>query len=233
MRKLAELNRGRKKPPKMVAIRSDHYSNLVGSVDLFTYFEGEHYKVEWNFKEKLKYNGKIRERWRYDQRTKEKETFSDLKLAISKFTEIFRILRDKEDKVKQERYEERLREDEEQKVSRIVELKDMNLRVLNSIKDFIESRCCLNCGRDKIVLKIDEDTGEFYGICLTCNYKNTLPNLLLKEKELLTAMEERRKLKEAGMKKCPFCKELIEIDAIKCNKCSAELNHKKNFKNLI
>jgi len=122
VRKLAELNRGMKKPPKMVAIRSDHYSNLIGSVDLFTYFEGEHYKVEWNFKEKLKYNGKIRERWRYDQRTKEKETFSDLKLVISKFTEIFRILRDKEDKVKQERYEERLREDEEQKVSRIIEI---------------------------------------------------------------------------------------------------------------
>lgn len=225
--KLAELNSDKEKPPKMVAIRSDHYSNLVGSVDLITYFEGKHYKVEWNFKEKFKeqskYDGKIREIWRYDPINKEKETFSNLKLAVSKFTEIFRILRDKAEQIEQKRCEERLREDEEQKVSRIIELKDMNLRVLNAIRDYIESILCLNCRRPNVRYKIDEDTGEFYGICLTCNYKNTLPNLLLKEKELRTAMEARIRLKEAGMKKCPFCGEIIEIDTIKCNKCSSEL----------
>ena len=184
---LEELKKGRDKPPKMVAVRSDHYNNLVGSVDLFTYFKKEQYKVEWCYKEKVKvkskYNGKIREF-----------------------------------------YKQRVRKDKEQKLSRMVEIKDMNLRVLHCIKDFMQSSCCLNCGRDKIIFKIDEDTGEFTGYCQTCSYRNTLPNLLLKEKELLTNYEQRIQLKEAGMKKCPFCGEIVKIDSIKCNYCNGDLN---------
>lgn len=54
MGKLSELKRDMEKPPKIVTIPSDHYSNLVRSVDIITYFEGKHYKVEWNIKEKFK-----------------------------------------------------------------------------------------------------------------------------------------------------------------------------------
>jgi len=225
---LEELKKGRDKPPKMVAVRSDHYNNLVGSVDLFTYFKKEQYKVEWCYKEKVKvkskYNGKIREFWRSDEKTREIELFSDSKKAVSQFKEIFEILRDKEEKVKRDIYKQRVRKDKEQKLSRMVEIKDMNLRVLHCIKDFMQSSCCLNCGRDKIIFKIDEDTGEFTGYCQTCSYRNTLPNLLLKEKELLTNYEQRIQLKEAGMKKCPFCGEIVKIDSIKCNYCNGDLN---------
>ena len=150
---MEEIKKDSNNPPKMVAVRSDYYNNLVGSVDLFTYIKKGQYKVEWCYKEKIKVksknNGKIRELWRFDEKTREIELFSDPKKAVSKFKEIFEILMNKEEKIKRYLYEKRLQKDKEQKLSRMVELKDMNLRVLKCIKDFMQSSCCLNCAEIK------------------------------------------------------------------------------------
>ena len=92
-------------------------------------------------------------------------------------------------------------------------------------KGFYAIKLLFKLRRDKIIFKIDEDTGEFTGYCQTCSYRNTLPNLLLKEKELLTNYEQGIQLKEVGLKKCPFCGEIVEISSLKCIYCNTELSY--------
>ena len=88
---MIETNKNRKQIPKMVALRSDHYSNLVGSVDLFTYVKKKQYKVEWNYRKKIRVNsksgGKIRERWINEKNSKEKESMF-ARLVMVFFTKI-------------------------------------------------------------------------------------------------------------------------------------------------
>ena len=125
--------------------------------------------------------------------------------------------------IKQKQYEEKLEEEKKLKISRMVEIENLNLSVISALKDYITTRLCIKCHRDKLIFKINSKTGEVYGECLTCGTKNTLSDLLLLEKKLIENYEARRKLKEANMIKCPYCAELIDKKSEKCNKCGAKI----------
>lgn len=201
------------------------FQNIAGMVKILRSLNNDIFKVNWKYKKPIHKEIKIRnvkktiKMWSFHGQKTNTEFFSNLKDATNKFNEIQEDLLDKELLIKEEQYEIRLEEEKKLKVSKLVKMENMNLRLINYLHEFIGSKYCFKCGRTRMRLKIDPDTGDVFGHCCTCNEMITLGDILLNEKRIFQMHEEKKKLQDADMMKCPSCKELININAEKCDYC--------------
>lgn len=202
------------------------FQNIAGRVKILRSLNNDIFKVNWAYKKpinkeyKIRNVKKTRKIWSFHGQNTNTKFFSNLEDAKNKFNEIYEDLLDKELLIKEKQYEMRLEEEKKLKVSRLIKMENMNLRLINYLHKFMGDRYCIKCGRSKMRLKIDPDTGNVFGHCCTCNEMITLGDLLLNEKRIFQKSEEKRKLHEAGMRKCPACKEIIDIKAKKCDYCN-------------